>query len=88
MILDVVHLDVGLLEDLAAHGIFEALTRFHETGDSGIPAFRPASLATEQALLAPADQDDNCRINPREDRLAACLVGALPAVASRFRTRR
>src|ERR1700733_156131 len=74
------HADAGLLRDLAHHGILEALARFDEAGDGGVPPRRPAGLAPEQRAFAVAYQHDDGRIEARKELLPARRVAAAHAV--------
>src|SRR5690606_13489302 len=69
------------------HGVLQALAGLDEARDRRVAALRPVRLAPEQAAVAVGDEDDDRRIDPREDADAAVRPDAHAGVAARLRAR-
>src|SRR5688572_8623994 len=70
---DVQHFDADFLARLARDRVFQSFAGLYESGQRGIPAFRPARLASKQhAALAVGDEHHD-RWRYRRVRRAAAL---------------
>ena len=80
--------DARFLEHLAAHGGFQRLARFDESGQQRIHPLGPARRPAQQHRIAMRDQHDDHRIGARKMMRAAGRAVALPAAHRHFRRAR
>ena len=66
MVADPLHLDVGLLEDLARDRFLQRLARLHEAGEGGVASLRPDRLTAQQRPVPVMHQHDHRRVGAWE----------------------
>lgn len=82
VISDVADMNIGLLVYLSSDGILEALTRFRESSDRGIPALGPVGLPPEQTTIAIGDEYDDGGIDARKDLARAVRIDTNAGIAA------
>ena len=75
MVGDVGDLETDLLPDLSGHGLLESFPRLDEAGDDAVATLREAAVAGQHEFVAPVDEGDHRRRQPRKRQQAA--VGTL-----------
>ena len=82
VILNVADMNVGLFVHLASDGILEALTRFREPGDRGIPALGPVGLPAEQTAILIRDEYDDGGIDTGKNFARAVRIDTDAGIAT------
>lgn len=82
MVPDVTDTNVGLFIDFTSYGVLEALARFDESCDRGVPSLWPIGLTAEHAAIAVCDEHDDSGVSAWKNFLLAVGIATAPSIAT------